>query len=292
MQSMRRKRLRKWAVLIVLLVCLYLGFCYSLALGYIHPRRVVPAKPPWAGEVLVPSRFGPTPCWATKGLSLGHPSKVVFVLVHGYGGTRGSWSDAIKDLHDRGYDSLTLAMPGQDASPAKSVGFGLSEAHVIVDAVHWLRGNTPPHTKIVVLGVSMGGAATWIASAEDPSIDGIITEGAYARFGEAMNCFFERKMWGGSFILAPVVSIAKRLTGLQPESVRPVDQAARWKGKPALIIQGGADTLITADQASDLAAAAGCPEWIVPGAQHAQCYEVQKRQYLDHIVHFAEALVK
>ncbi len=277
-------------LIVLALIGVYFGVCTVLARNYIHPARVVPVKPAELREVMVGSRYGPTPSWCTDGLANGDPSGVVFVMAHGYGGTRESWSQVMHDLAQKGFDSLAISMPGQDASPAKFVGFGISEGHATVDAVKWVRAKSKHPVKVVVLGISMGGAATWLATSEDPGIDGIVTEGAYARFDQAMNQFFERKLWGGSVIFAPVVTIAKWMTGLKPEEVLPVDSAVKWKGRPALVIQAGSDTLITEDQGRRLAEAAACPIWLVPGAEHAQCYEVAKDEYLKRLVGFADGL--
>ncbi|HWD41300.1 MAG TPA: alpha/beta fold hydrolase [Fimbriimonas sp.] len=270
-------------------LALYLGACYRLALAYIHPDRLTVTCPPTLTTVLMPSRYGPTPSWETHGLASGRPSKVVFVLVHGYGGSRESWSTVMTDLFSKGFDSVAPSMPGQDASPAKSVGFGISESHTIVDAVKWVR-SVAPASKVIVFGMSMGGGATWIATKEDPTIDGVVTDSAFARFDEAMNCFFDRKLPLGHIFLSPVVTIASWMTKLDPSTVRPVDEAKLWHGKPALIIQGGADTLVTPDQGERLAEAAGCPMWTVSGAEHVQSYSEQPVAYLEHLVAFAHSL--
>jgi len=272
------------------LAVVYSGVCFQLARNYIRPARYVPVRPPWLHEVKVDTRYGPTPSWVTDGFVDGKPSQVVFVMAHGYGGSRETWSEPMADLHARGFDCVALSMPGQDASPAQTVGFGIAEGHTVADAVRWTRKVTDGKSKVVVFGVSMGGAACWLATEEDPTIDGIVTEGAYARFDQAMNTFFNRKMPGGSVVLSPVVTFAKWMTGLEPKSVRPVDSASKWQGRPALVIQGASDTLITLDQGHDLSKAAGCPEWVVPEAEHAQCFEVARAEYDSRLVQFANRL--
>lgn len=268
------------------LAAFYLGLCYVLATNYIHPMRRVSILPPGLQEISIPSRYGPTPSWCTPSFQSKTCSPVVFLLAHGYGGSRASWTEAMLRLHERGYDSVALSMPGQDASPVEEVGFGILEGHVIVDAVKWLRAQKPGH-KIVVLGISMGGAATWLAAQEDPDIDGIVTDCAFARFDEPMKAFFDRKLPGGRVILMPVVWIAERLAHVDPASIKPVDAAVLWKGKPALVIQGAADTLVVPSHAKRLAVAAACPLWLVPGAEHAESFEVDTKDYLDHLDSFA-----
>lgn len=270
-----------------ILLLVYVGACYGLARTYLSPPREVPPRAAGLDEVVISTHSGHTPCFLTPGLSSGHPSSVVFVMAHGYGGNRGGWELLMTDLRARGYDSIAPAMPGQDASPDKAVGFGIKEARVTVDTVHWVRTHSASKPKIVLLGVSMGGAACWLASEQDPTVDAVVTEGAYARFDEAMKHWFERKAPGSSFYLRPVIWIASWMSGGSPSSVVPVNSAAKWHGRRALVIQGEADTLIGMSHAERLAQAAGCELWRVPRAQHSHCYECATQTYVEKLVAMA-----
>jgi pimeloyl-ACP methyl ester carboxylesterase len=197
----------------------------------------------------------------------------------------------MEQLDARGLDAVSPAMPGQDASPEPSVGFGVREARAIVETVRWARSRyrTPP--KVILVGLSMGGAATWLASEIDPAVDGVVTEGAYARFDEAMDRFFDRKIPYGRVLLRPVVTIASAMSGIHPSSVRPVDAAAKWSGRPALVIQGADDDLILRSHADRLAQASKGELWIVQRACHAACMEVAGEEYADRLAKFASEQV-
>jgi pimeloyl-ACP methyl ester carboxylesterase len=267
----------------------YALLCFVLAYNYVHPAREKVVLPSGFRDVLVPTRFGPTPSWETAGFESGHPTKLVFVLAHGYGGSRASWSELMQRLADHGFDSLALSMPGQDQSPEPKVGFGVLESQEIVDAVAWIRKQYPSR-KVVVMGASMGGAAAWLATRGDPQIDGIITDSAYAQFDEAMTAFFDRKLPRSSFLFTPVVWIAKRMAGVDPSKIRPVDAASLWRGKPGLVIQGAEDRLVVPSQGERLASAAACALWLVPGATHVRSYFIDPEGYLSHVVKFAKAV--
>jgi pimeloyl-ACP methyl ester carboxylesterase len=284
---MQRKKSVRRVIWILLAVGVgYLGLCYVLATNYLHPLRHIGTRPQELAEASIPTRYGDTPAWYTPSLDGSKSSKPVFVFAHGYGGARGSWTEQMLALQHRGFDSVALAMPGQDASPVNQVGFGLLEADVIVDAVAWMR-KTHPGRKVIVVGLSMGGAATWLATKEDPSIDGIVSDCAFAKFDESMNAFFNRKVPGGSTLFAPVVWMAKRLSGVEPSSIKPVEAAKLWRGKPALVIQGTDDDLVVPSHAARLAEAAQCPIWMVAGATHAHAYGTDPVDYIDHLTEFA-----
>lgn len=269
------------------LVVAYLAFCAYAAYGYLHPSRETYPAP----EGIQEAKVGTTPVWATPGLVEGKPSRVVFVLAHGYGGTRATWNGLLADLRKAGIDAVAPAMPGQDANPDKTVGFGRKEARTILDCAAWAREKGAK--KVVGLGVSLGGGATWLASAEDPKgLDGVISDASFAQFDEAMNRLFSYRLPfpGGATLLTPVVWFARAMSGIDPYKIRPVDAAAKWRGRPALVIQGDADQLIVPSNGRRLAEAAGCPLWLVPGANHAEDYKTDPAGYARRVVEFARNL--
>lgn len=263
----------------------YVAFCFQAANAYLHPWRETYPAPEGVRE----TKVGDTPVWASPGLADGHPSEVVFVLAHGYGGTRATWNGLLKDLRKAGIDAVAPAMPGQDASPDKTVGFGKKEARTIVECARWCRAKGAK--RVVGLGISLGGAATWLASAEDPkALDGVISDASFALFSEAMDRTFSYRLPMGGVILRPVVWIAKSMSGIDPSSIRPIDSAAAWKGRPALVIQGTADRLIVPSNGERLAEAAGCSIWRVKGADHAQDYSTDPEGYARRVIEFAHRL--
>ncbi|AIE87825.1 alpha/beta hydrolase [Fimbriimonas ginsengisoli] len=268
----------------------YAGICYFLARSYLMPGRHIPVMGKGLSEVGIPwPGHKEDPAWCTPGLTNGHASKVVFVFAHGYGGDRGSWSEVMPALLKHGIDSVAPAMPGQDASPQPEVGFGIKEAATLNRTAAWVRGQNP-EAKIIYAGVSMGGAAAWLASANDPGAAGVVTEGAYARFDETITTWFERKATGASVYLRPVVWIASAMAGLRPSEVVPMNAASKWKGKPSLVIQGGDDQLIARSHADRLVEASGGKLWVVDGAPHAGCFETRREEYISRLVEFASAL--
>ena len=264
----------------------YLGACYLLAGAYLQPQRNVPTKP----TLFLNTKVNDTPAWITPGLAKGDSGKVVFVFAHGYGGNRAHWSEVMVDLHKLGYESVVPAMPGQDASPIKDVGFGSSEGKVLAETFSWVREHAKTKPKIVVVGVSMGGAAAWLSSARDPSIDGVVSESAYASFGRAMNGWLDYVLPLGSSVLAPVVWFAKAKSGIDPDSINPVEAARGWRGRPALVLHAGNDQLISRWHGEQLSMAADCPLEIVAGAEHANCCTVLGKRYAQRLVAFAESL--
>lgn len=288
--SSKQRRRRRLFTLLAVLSFWYVVICWILAKNYLSPTRNISEKPTNLTEVEVPLPDGKQdPSWATAKLAAGKPSKVVFIFAHGYGGNRHSWLELMPLLEAKGIDSVAPSMPGQDASPEPQVGFGFKEADTMVAVANWVRSKSPG-VKIIYAGASMGGAAAWLASEKDPTAVGVISDGAYARFDETMYHWFERKAFGASYFLRPVIWMASAMSGLNPGDVNPMNSAAKWKGKPALVIQAGEDHLILRSHADRLVAASGAELWVVPDAEHVECFSVAKKEYVDRLAKFADRL--
>jgi uncharacterized protein len=285
MVKLRRKRRMLW-ICLGLLAAYVLGN-WSAAMGYLRPIRRVANAPSWVTETTIPTRHGASPTWITPDLT-SSPRPVVFVLVHGYGGSRETWAEEMRDFPAEGWSAVAPCMPGQDASPALEVGFGRTEAVTVLDTVQWVR-KVAPNSKIVLMGISLGAAACWLASEADPSVDAVVSDASFARFDEAMDAFLDLRLPFGHVVFRPVVWFARSMSGIDPASIRPVDSAEKWK-KPSLVVQGTADTLVAKGHVERLVEAANAEFWPVAGAQHAECYETDRAGYLQHLRQLVERI--
>jgi pimeloyl-ACP methyl ester carboxylesterase len=273
---------RRWRIAIIVacgLFALYSGVIGVATRLFLSPWRFAVNRPHGVVEVNVASSRGPVPSWATSNW---RSAKVVFILADGYGGSRQTFAPLMPALAKAGYGAVALSMNGHDASPDPSVGFGTKEAQTVADAVHWLRSERRDNPRVVLLGLSMGGAACWLSTEIEPNVDAVVSESAFADFPSAMNDWFGR-VPGSGLVLAPAVWLVEAETGLDPASIRPVDAARRWRGRPALVISGGSDELMTPHHGVELSQAAGAPLWVVPGAHHALASHEDLPDYMAHL---------
>lgn len=274
-----KRRWRKVLYFLIGLGCAYLVGCYYLAAKYVRPA-VTNDGPPPAG-------FLPAVginAW-TSDLS---GKEAVYVLVHGYGGSQSGWRDAALALRDKGFGVVIPALPGHDTRTEETCGFAIKESQIVLESVDWIRKHSGENTKVILVGISMGGAACWLASERDPKIHAIATEGSFARLEPATKRWFNAKLPGANVLLAPVVWFAKGMSGVDPATVNPVESAAKWKGKPALVIHGDQDKLFATSDAEALATASGAKLWIVKDAGHAKCCSVDLKAYVDRLSQLAE----
>ena len=274
-----RKWARKLIAWVVVLVGTYLFACYWLSKAYVSPPRVVSLTPPGAKVERISEE---TPAWTVqpKGKVLG-----VATIVHGYGGTRASMLPLSSIFTQAGYMVVIPAMPGQDESKRPQVGFSVDEAKVIEDCVHWVAKRHPGLPQ-VLFGYSMGGAAVWSAAPGLPEVKGVISEGAFGRFGPTVDDFFGRKFGAISFLSFPIRVITQQMSGKDPSKINPIEQAKAWRGRKGLVIHGAEDVVVRPAQGEALAEATGTELWMIPNCAHVRGLEVAPAEYEKRIRQF------
>lgn len=274
MQSTRRKnRVRKLGYFLLGLFAAYVAFCFYMADRVVSPRRVAAFKPK---EFVTWEPIPNVPAWASPSVPDGK-AKNLFIFSHGIKANRFFFAKTAEELQKRGYDVVLLPMPGHDGSPEPTVGFGTTESKLIRETIDHVRAK-----HIVLVGCSMGGAATWMAS-DHPRVDGVVTECAYGRLEPVTHSWFNRALPYGDILFKPVLWIASARLHLNPSNINPVETAMKWDHKkPALVIQAQDDTLIPLNQGKELAEVSGAEYWPVPFAIHADCQSCGK-EYVNRL---------
>lgn len=283
-----KPRWRRALNFLLLLGSSYLLMCFGLAKLYVSPIRSDPPTVRSFSRVVLPSG---EPIWVSSGLLDGHPNgKVLYIMSHGLGGDIGHWSQLAKPLVEKGYDVILTEMSAHGDSPDRYCGFGTTESDMIVEATRWAdeKYAVRPHT--ILVGVSLGGAASWLAAEKAPHIfDAIVSEGAFTHLNEVSDNFFDRRMRGGRIIFWPVKFFASKISGVDPGSVNPIEAAKNWR-KPTLVIQCGEDDLMKPAYAEEFAKASGGELWTIPKASHANGCVVASQEYFKRLVGMANLL--
>lgn len=265
------------------LILAYGAGCAYLAHKYLHPDAdpLGPIPTGLRAETWsLPS--GPVDVWVSSVFA----SVPVFVLNHGYRGSQSYWSSVAEGLIARGISVVIPTMPGHHDPHDLTTGFGVKEARRVREVVDHLLASGV--SQVVLVGVSMGAAASWRAAVSGPGVVAVVSDGCFTRFNLAMDRWFDLVMPLGRVWLRPVQWIATLRTGVRPSDVVPIADAATWRRRPALIIQGDADRLIPVEQAQELAEASGGELWIIPGARHAACLDVAGSEYVERLVRVAK----
>ncbi|MEI8281598.1 MAG: alpha/beta hydrolase [Armatimonadota bacterium] len=269
----QKKRFRRLVFFLCGLFVAYVFGCFAIADMIITRKRVPSIKPPQF------STWEPVPnvvSWTSPAVPEGN-AKNLFIFAHGIKADRSFFANTATVLMKRGYDVVLLPMPGHDVNPDPHIGFGVTESKLIKQTIDAVKAD-----HIVLVGCSMGGAGTWLAS-DHPRVHGVVTESAYGRFEPITHIWFNRVFTGGDILFRPSVWIASNKLGLNPSDINPVETAAKWDHKkPALVIHGPIDSLIPYAQGQELAKVSGAELWSPENREHGKCQD-EGDAYIDHV---------
>jgi uncharacterized protein len=316
---------RRWRRLVaalltlaVLLMVGYTGVSINMAMRLMEVQRMPMDTTPAAlglqyQDVTFPSRYDNVQLkgWFIPGvLPNGQlTTQRAIIMVHGDSSNRVDPAVGIlslsADLARHGFAVLTFDMRGNGQSPAAPRSLGYFEQRDVLGAVDFLRSGPLPYPElgrphaIGGWGESLGGSTLILATANEPAIQAIVSDSAFAdalpRLERDIPAVghFPAMLTPGGLIAAQV------LYGVDYYHTKPVDVIANIAPRPIFLIQGSADNSTHRDTPPTnlfilAAAAVSAPDanvqiWFVPGATHAQSYHVEGQAYVDRIVAFYTA---
>ena len=230
----------------------------------------------------------------------------VIVFCHEYLSDRWSFRPYADRLRDQGFDLFTFDFRnhGQSACAPGYKPLQWVTDHEVNDlraAIEYLRSRPDRDPAgFGLFGVSRGGTTALLVAADVPSVWGVVTDGAFPTRG-TMLAFILR--WAEIFVgnrhlwkYMPVsvfcfVGWAGRLRSERRLNCRfpDVERAvARLTPRPWLMIHGEKDSYIGPEIVMRLFDRARQPKesWIVPGAKHNRCREVEPEVYGSRIASY------
>jgi alpha-beta hydrolase superfamily lysophospholipase len=240
----------------------------------VEPRPVALAGPGFEDVVLRAA-----PDQRVAGSWLPGRGRGAVLLLHGIHGDRRDMADRARFLNDQGYAVLLIDLPGQGASTASFVTFGLREADGVRAALVELRRRAPGQ-RIGVIGVSLG-AASLVLCRDCPPVDAVVLESMYPTIEEAVANRLRMRLGpvGGPLSALLLWQLPLRL-GIRPDALHPIQYVGDVKA-PVLIAAGGADLHTTLSETQRLFEAAAQPKalWIVEGAAHVNLHAYAPGEY-------------
>ena len=205
------------------------------------------------------------------------------------------------EMAHRGFAILAFDFRGAGESADAPRSIGYLEQHDVLGAVDFLRSGTLPYPElgrphaIAGWGLSMGGAALILAASQEPAIQAIVSDCAFAEVLPIL----EREIPKGGHLPAaftPGGLVAyQALYGVNFYNDRPVDVIASIAPRPILLIHGSLDEYTAPSNMVTLAAVArsapnaNVQTWLVSGAKHARSYNVEGKVYVDRLIAFYTA---
>lgn len=215
-------------------------------------------------------------------------SRAGIVLCHGHNDCRNQFYPLLRPLHEAGFHLILFDFRSMGLSGGDVCTYGLGEKEDVHRAIHFLREEAEVEN-VGLFGISMGGATALLAAAEDPTIQAVTTDCAFARLDDMVEQFFH---YLPTTLRAAVARSVRtwciRWKGDVLGQVDPEAAVRQWQTRPLLVVHAQEDRLTPVAHAHRLAAAAGegAELWVVPDAPHVGCRRKAGREYFRRVTHF------
>ena len=186
----------------------------------------------------------------------GKDERLVVALFHGYAASKSTLLAAARVFHELGYGTLLIDFYGSGGSSGAETTLGVEEARDVAAAVNFVRQKWPSR-KIVLYGISMGGAAVLRAVATEAiKPDAIIIEATFDTLLNTAKIRFHATGLPGTPFSELLIFWGSLQRAFNFFAHNPVDYA-RSVNCPSLILHGEQDERTTPEQARNVAQAMG-----------------------------------
>ncbi len=218
--------------------------------------------------------------------------KRVIIAMHGW---RSKWSNdfcAISDFwHNNDCCVLYAEQRGQGNSDGDYIGFGLMERYDCLDWINWINSNITDELPIYLCGVSMGATTVLMtAGLELPkNVRGIIADCGFTSPHAIWKHVVENNLhmpYDG--IRSNIINkMCKKKINIGAKDYSATDAMKKCE-IPVLFIHGTDDCFVPVEMTYENYKACAAPKrlLVVPGAEHAMSYFVNKTEYENKVTEF------
>jgi len=211
--------------------------------------------------------------------------RATVILLHPLHGDRRAMLGRARLLRAAGYELLLVDLQAHGESMGAHTTAGWLERLDARAAVDFVRRERPK-SRIGVIGWSLGGAATLLAS--PLGIDAAVLESVYPTIGEAIHNRIAIRLGPLAGMLTPLLTIQLPLRlGIDLDDLAPIDHIASL-ACPVLILGGALDEHTPADETRRLFDRAAEPKrlMLVPGAAHTDLQAADPDLYEREVLAF------
>ncbi len=212
------------------------------------------------------------------------------LIAHGYKDDRSSMLGVAEILHRHGFNVLVTSFRGHDDNDGETISFGLRE-RADLDAFYRYLVARPDvdRARIGLFGVSMGGTISIGYAAENPGIRALVSDCAFSSIADTVETSIRFFTGLPAFPFAPaIVFWTERAIGGSMAEIDAKKWIARIAPRPVLLMQGGADRVVSADSGRLLFEAAGQPKelWLEPEVGHAEFLKSKPEEFERRLAEF------
>lgn len=216
-------------------------------------------------------------------------SDTVVIMCHGYRGTPcRDFSGGAYDMIQAGYNVVLISERGHYMSRGHSITFGVREKKDVGCWIKYVKKTFTEAKRIVLVGISMGGATVLLASDLLSEKDRVIADCPYSTPKEVISNTLKMTLKMNPKIFYPIANLSSIIYGHTNLSKDDANEHVKRSKAKILIIHGEDDTLVpyqfskrVADDNKDKVRYE-----LFPGAEHGISYLIDKDRYQRSITEF------
>lgn len=216
----------------------------------------------------------------------------IMIIAHGYTWNREGSLKYAQFFYKHGFSILIYDERGHGENKTKFTTMGYKEGRDIVNIIEYCREKYGKDIPIGLHGESMGGASVLEAMKYHPDINFVIDDCGYSSLRKLLLHKMKQAHIPSIFIHGSNIML-KWLYKFSMEDVVPKD-CVKDSDIPLLIIHGANDDFVPPDEGKEIFEARkdGSEFHLVPGADHAQSYQVNPQAYEEICMSFINNVLR
>ncbi len=222
-------------------------------------------------------------------------SDKTIILAHGYGHNRLLFGDKttyfIERALDEGYNVLTFDFRASGTSEGERTSLGYYEKYDLLGAIDFAKQKGANHVALV--GVSMGGATSILAAAQNPgNIDAIVSDSSFHDLKSYI--YSSLPVWSNlptfpfTFFIMPISTF---MTGKDVNDVSPEKYIRNIQANKVMLIHSKSDTTTSYKSSHKLHAATNSYSllWVITkenGPEHIEIINEYPQEYTNRVLSF------
>lgn len=218
--------------------------------------------------------------------------KRTILMCHGWGDNKGHLLERTHFLNSAsGFNLLYFDHRSHGESEGEITTIGYLELIDFEAALDYLKAQKPQCLeRLGVFGLSMGGAVGVMAMARHPEIKAAVIESPFTDYRTVVRTWAWNRFRIPYFpiVMLTLLILRWRVGHNDVDSYSPIRVVSSIAPRPLMMIGGSLDALMPESEVRELYEKAGQPKelWIIPGADHAQCFKVAGLEFESRVAGF------
>lgn len=215
------------------------------------------------------------------------------ICIHGYGGKATGMVEYTEMFRNLGMNVLTVDLRGHGDSQGNYYTLGVRDSDDVILWTDWLKKSFKDD-KIILFGISMGGATALMAAAKKSELFSIvISDSAPSDFNRMFMRILKHRMGLVAHLFMPMLYLYTRVFAGYSLADASAGEYVSQISIPTLYIHGQSDGLVSLEMMTELYEKSTCQKerFVMQGAEHTGAIKTDKGLYLRKVSDFIQRTV-